>query len=169
MRMKRMAAGLTLALFWVSAVFANHASASGEPRSLTQAIGQAGLFSDLTGEEKAALETAALLRHGRKGERVIEQGRSQKRMLVILQGESEVRVHGKTVAILPAQSLVGEIEFLDGFPASADVVLLQDSQIIELDNAKLESLMNQQPRIGYILMREIARIEARRLRAMNEK
>src|SRR5689334_7478701 len=68
---------------------------------LSRAIGQAKLFAGLTGEEKAALEAAASLRHGKKGERIIEQGKSSGKMFIVLEGQSEVRVNGKPVATLP--------------------------------------------------------------------
>ena len=62
-------------------------------------------------------------------------------------------MNGELVATLPAQALVGEKEFLDGRPASADVILMEASYVIELSNAKLERLMDQHPRRGYVLMR----------------
>jgi CRP-like cAMP-binding protein len=73
------------------------------------------------------------------------------------------------VATLPEQSLIGEVEFLDMLPASADVVILKETHLIELNNAALTGLMKQQPRLGYVLMSEIARSEGQRLRAMNSK
>jgi CRP-like cAMP-binding protein len=90
-------------------------------------------------------------------------------MYVVLEGQAEVRVNGKLVATLPEGSLVGEIEFLDGLPASADVIVLKETRLIEINNAALTSLMRKQPRLGYVLMSEIARIEGQRLRAMDQK
>jgi signal-transduction protein with cAMP-binding, CBS, and nucleotidyltransferase domain len=136
---------------------------------LSRAIGQAKLFAGLTDKEKAALEAAATLRHGKKGEHIIEQGTSSGKMFIVLEGQAEVRIDGKIVAALPDQPLVGEVEFLDGGAASGDVVLSQDTDLIALNNAALGDLMKKQPRLGYVLMSEIARIEARRLKAMNPK
>jgi len=136
---------------------------------LSRAISQAKLFAGLTDKEKAALEAAASLRRGKKGEGIIAQGKSSGAMFIVLDGQAEIRVNGKLVATLPDQSLVGEIEFLDGLPPSGDVVISKDTSLIALDNAALGGLMKKQPRLGYVLMHEIARIEARRLRAMNMK
>ena len=91
------------------------------------------------------------------------------RMFVILEGQAEVRVNGIFVTSFPGQALVGEIEFLDKLPARADVVILKETYLIELNNAALTSLMKKQPRMGYVLMSEIARIEGVRLRAMDVK
>jgi signal-transduction protein with cAMP-binding, CBS, and nucleotidyltransferase domain len=136
---------------------------------LSKALGRAKLFAGLTDKERAALESAAILRYCKEGERIIEQGKPLTRMFIVLEGQAEVRINGKLVATLPEQSLVGEIEFLDMRPASADVVVSKETHLIELDNAALTGLMKRQPRLGYVLMSEIARIEGQRLRAMDQK
>jgi CRP/FNR family cyclic AMP-dependent transcriptional regulator len=136
---------------------------------LSKALDQAKLFAGLTDKERAALESAATLRYYKEGERIIEQGKPLDRMFIVLEGQAEVRVNGRIVATLPEGSLVGEIEFLDMLPASADVVILKESRLIELNNAALTNLMKKQPRLGYVLMSEIARIEGQRLRVMNQK
>jgi CRP/FNR family transcriptional regulator, cyclic AMP receptor protein len=134
---------------------------------LTGALRRTGLFAGLTDAERATLKPAAVLRHCVEGERIIEQGKPLNRMFIVLEGQAEVRVDGKVVATLPEQSLVGEIEFLDMLPASADVVALEGSSLIELNNAVLTRLMKKHPRLGYVLMGEIAKIEGKRLRDMD--
>jgi len=85
-------------------------------------------------------------------------------MFIVLGSEVEVRVDGKRILTLSGQPLVGEIEFLDELPTTADVLLLKETDLIELNNVALTGLMEKQPRLGYVLMREIAKIEAQRLR-----
>ncbi len=115
------------------------------------------------------LKSATTLRRCKEGERIIEQGKPLDRMFIVLEGQAEVRVSGKLMATLPEQSLVGEVEFLDMLPASADVIILKETDLIELNNAALTDLMKKHPRLGYVLMSEIARIESQRLRAMDLK
>ena len=150
---------------------AAHSFAADKARvlELSEALGKARLFAGLSNKERAALESAATLRHCKAGERIIEQGKPLGNMFIILEGQPEVRVNGKLVATLPEESLVGEIEFLDMLPATADVVILRETHVIELNNAALIGLMEKQPRMGYVLMSEIARIEGHRLRVMAEK
>jgi CRP/FNR family transcriptional regulator, cyclic AMP receptor protein len=136
---------------------------------LSKALDRAKLFAGLTAEERTAVRSTAALRHCREGERIIEQGKPTGRMYIILGSQAEVRVKGSLVATLPEQSLVGELEFLDGMPASADVIVLKETDLIELDNGALTALMKKAPRLGYQLMTEIARIEGQRLRAMDRK
>ena len=135
----------------------------------SKALARGRLFAGLTDAQRGALGAVAVLRRGKAGERIVEQGKPLDRMFILLEGRAEVRVNGKRVTTISGQPLVGEIEFLDPRPASADVFLLEDTDLIELGNAALDRLMEKQPRLGYALMREIARIEARRLRDMNPK
>jgi CRP/FNR family transcriptional regulator, cyclic AMP receptor protein len=167
-------ARLLLAVVVVAVVLGNFAGNSfaadkAKALELSKALGQAKLFAGLTDKERASLKSAATLRHCKEGERIIEQGKPSGRMFIVLEGQAEVRVNGKPVAILPEQSLVGEVEFLDALPASADVVVLKETRLIELNNAALTGLMKKRPRLGYVLMSDIARIEGQRLRAMNPK
>jgi len=150
----------------VLAYLAGSSFAFGEARAsaLSKALAQVKLFAGLTDAERDALRDAATLRRGAAGERIIRQGTVLDRMFIILGSEVEVRVDGKHVVTLSGQPLVGEVEFLDKLPAAADVLLLKETELIELNCAALTSLMKKQPRLGYVLMREIAKIEAQRLR-----
>ena len=170
----RVATRWFLAVAVVFAVVGNFGAASfaaekAKELELSKALGQAKLFAGLTNEERDALKSAASLRHCKAGESIIEQGKPLDRIFIVVEGQTEVKVNGKTVATLPEQSVVGEVEFLDKLPASADVVALKEALLIELNNAELISLMKKQPRLGYVVMSEIAKMEAQRLRAMNLK
>ena len=165
---------LFLAVVVVVVVFGSFAANSfaaekAKPSELSKALAQAKLFAGLSHKQRTALKSVATLRHCKEGERIIEQGKPLDKMFVFLEGQAEVKVNGKVVATLPEQSLVGEIEFLDKLPASADVIILKETRLIELNNAALTGLMKKQPRLGYGLMSEIARMEGQRLRAMDQK
>jgi len=154
-------------LFW-SFVGNSLAADKAKSSELFKALRQAKLFTRLSDEEISALESVAILCHCQEGERIIEQAKSLDRMYIIIEGLAEINVDGEFITILPVQSLVGEVEFLDGLPASANVVILKETRLIELNNVALVELMNKRPRIGYVLMSEIARIEGQRLRAMDQ-
>lgn len=132
--------------------------------TLSQVIDKIELFKNLTASERNALKTVVTLRSGKSGEHIIEQGKSLSSMYIILNGKIDIIVNGKLLCTYSGQSLVGEMEFLDGLPASASVVLVDPSDMVVLNNRALTRLMKKQPELGYVLMREIARIEAGRLR-----
>ena len=152
-------------------IFSGNSLAADKAKALelSKALGQVKLFTELTHEERDVLKSATTLRRCKDGERIIEQGKPLDRMFIVLEGQAEVRVSGKLMATLPEQSLVGEVEFLDMLPASADVIILKETDLIELNYAALTDLMKKHPRLGYVLMSEIARIESQRLRAMDLK
>ncbi|MCF7668548.1 MAG: cyclic nucleotide-binding domain-containing protein [Verrucomicrobia bacterium] len=140
-----------------------------EPSELSEALAQVELFDKLTDAERGVLEAAATLRDGKAGKQMIEQGKKLDKMFILLNGRAEVIANGERVAVLSGRPLLGEIEFLDKGPGSADAFLIEDTKFIELDNAELNKLMEKHHRIGYVLMHEIAKIEAVRLRATNQK
>lgn len=135
--------------------------------AVSRALDQIKLFAGLTEAERDALKGSATVRRAKAGERIIEQGKRQDSILIIMDSQAEVRINGKHVVTLPAQSLLGELEFLDALPAAANVFLLQDTNVIEWTHATLTALMEKQPRLGYVLMSGFAKIEAQRLRAMS--
>lgn len=132
--------------------------------ALARALAQVKMFAGLTNAEKNALKSVATLRHVKARERLTEKDKVLDRMFIILEGQAEVWVNGKLVTSLSGQSLIGENEFLNNLPIFADVFILKETDIIELNNAAITDLMKKQPRLGYVLMREIAIIEAQRLR-----
>ena len=96
---KRAGLGLVLALAIVVVGvvgFAGISCAEDGVSALSKSLRQAKLLSGLTEAELIPLESAATLRHGREGERIIEQGKSSGRMFIILQSQAEVRINGKT-------------------------------------------------------------------------
>jgi CRP/FNR family cyclic AMP-dependent transcriptional regulator len=65
--------------------------------------------------------------------------------------------------ILPGK-LFGEFAFIDGKPRSASAVAIQKSTVFKIPGAELYDLFEQNTRMGYITMRNLARILARRIR-----
>lgn len=142
----------------------SYAGEPGDP-ALSAALSRVKMFADLTSAEKDALQSAARIRHVQAGVCLTRKGAALDRMFIILDGEAEVRVNGQFVTAQSGQFMVGEAEYLDQGPVFADVTLVKEADIIELVNDELTRLMEHQPHIGYVIMREIARIEGRRLRA----
>ncbi len=133
--------------------------------ALSAALSKVKMLADLTSAERNALQSAAKLHHAQAGLCLTRKGAALDRMFIVLDGEAEVRVNGEFVTALSGQFLVGEAEYLDQAPVFADVTLVEEADIIELQNDELTRLMESQPHIGYVIMRGIARIEGKRLRA----
>lgn len=164
----RFVLGFMVVMFGSFAVKTFAADEAGDLK-LSKALAQVKLLARLTDVEREAMKSAATLRHCKAGERIIEQGKTMDRMFIIMEGQAEVWLKGKCIATFSGQPLVGEFEFLDMIPASADVILPKETDLIELNYEALNNLMETQPRLGYVLMREIAKYETRRLRDSNPK
>ncbi len=149
-----------LIMMMCSVAFAGEA---GNP-SLAKALSRVKIFTDLTPTEKDTLKLAATLRHMKAGETLTKKGAILDKMFIVLDGQAEVKVSGRLITTLSGQFIAGETEYLDNLPVFADVVLLREADVLELNYSGLTALMAKQPRIGYVLMREIAKIEGKRLR-----
>ncbi len=150
-------------IFWnlSASSFADEKTGDSE---LSKALTQVKLFSNLSDQERDELKSVAKLRHAKAGERIIEEGKKLDRMFIAMDGQTEVWLKGKCIVKYTGQALVGEFEFLDKTSATADVTLTKETDVIELDYAALEALMEKQPWLGCRLMREIAKTEIQRLR-----
>lgn len=165
--MKRLAGLLMLVMVLLCSISTNVVTAmgtTGEDASLSTALNQVCIFEKLTPSERDIVGTATTLRHVKAGERITRKGQTPEKMFVILDGEAEVWVHGNLVVTLSGQVLIGETEFLNKDHFYEDVIVTKDTHIIELNNAQLAVLMEKHPRIGYVILGEMAVIESQRLR-----
>ena len=128
------------------------------------ALRRVPVFQRLDKEALRKVAQVAELVERQDGDRIIEQGKRTRKMAIALDSEVRILIHGKPIRVLPPNSLVGEIEFLEDVPASADVVLMGKSRIILLEYKRFQDVMDADPGLGYRVMFEIARMEANRLR-----
>ncbi len=133
--------------------------------ALDQALAKAELLADLEPSERELLKPAAALRRIQAGEHIARHGHYPGKIFIVLDGKAQVEHQGRLITTLSGEIIVGETEFLDKKPMFADVIVQEDTQVIELDNDRLSEILHKHPGLGYAVMREIALIEARRLRS----
>jgi ketosteroid isomerase-like protein len=131
---------------------------------LFKALSQVEIFSGLTAIEREELKSAARLRPAIAEEWITRKGQEPEKMFIVMDAKAEVWVNNNLVTTLTGQSLIGETEFLNGRPMFAEVLIKEDTDIIELNNDALVKFMEKNPRAGYVIMKELAVIEAVRLR-----
>ncbi|MBI9074892.1 MAG: cyclic nucleotide-binding domain-containing protein [Desulfatibacillum sp.] len=71
------------------------------------------------------------------------------------------------IAVLDAGDVFGEIAFLEEWRRSACVIAVGDITVLKLDGNRLNWLFDQNNHIGYIMMRNLGLILARRLMDTN--
>jgi len=91
-----------------------------------------------------------------KGEYLIQQGESGDRLYIIISGSMQVRIDDKEVGRIGSGETVGEMALLKAEPRMADVIALEDSQAVEIRCSDLMRLMNKRPRLGSVVMRNLA-------------
>jgi CRP-like cAMP-binding protein len=92
------------------------------------------------------------------GDPFITYGVPLNRLFVMKTGKADVILKtGAVAAVAGPGTTLGEMEFVDGQPASANVVVSIDAEIVEFDPASLRDLLQNQPSIGYRVMGNMAR------------
>ena len=120
------------------------------------------LAGELSEDECRVLAELVSLRDLRQGEILVDEGRADSHLYVIIQGALDVikNVHRSEelrLFTIGAGDLVDELGFIDGTEHYASLVALGDTRVLELDRKALESLLPSHPQIVYKVMRAIIR------------
>lgn len=75
----------------------------------------------------------------------------------------------KTLVILGAEDIFGEMAILDGAPRSATARVAEEAHLLSIRKADYETLCEQNPRLALKLTRNIVRVFSRRIRENNEE
>ena len=135
------------------------------------------IFEGLSSEEVNAVIACGELAHFHGGAKIIEESAESSDLYVVLSGRAsiEIMVHNhmrqvtraKQIAIFRLGDVFGDMAFLSGTRRSASVSTIDDFTTMVFDHAKLYALFESKPRIGYIVVRNIAKIMANRLMELN--
>jgi len=111
---------------------------------------------------------------GHPGNVIIEEGKMQTEVFVVITGKLEVHAKQEDgTDILLAQvgpgETLGEISLFDPGPAAATVTAVEFSQLWRIADDDLMEFMKENPGAGNVLLRTLASILAQRLRQMNPK
>ena len=134
----------------------------------------AGLAKDLDSNEIDAVLTIADEQHFARGVTILREDSKSRDLYIIRDGRVSIRLKlpsevGREEVIYQMRDsqIFGELALVDGSPRSATVCADDDVVTYRIDYEKLCNLLETQPRIGYILMRNIAGIIANRVRNTN--
>lgn len=105
------------------------------------------IFQSLTRSEKDALVARNNVRIYAPGECMVRRGEDGESMFVIGRGKAEVRVSANgthsTVAVLETGSYFGEMSLFSGEPRSADVVALEEAEVLEIQKPSIQALLDE--------------------------
>jgi CRP-like cAMP-binding protein len=132
------------------------------------------LFRELDEEELAQILMVGLVKRYPAGAIILAEGTVGGRLQVIHEGQVRISkvvpgVGEEALAILRPGDFFGEVEFLDGSPASAQAIAHSDCEILSVPHSEIETLMRDRPELSAKLLWALGRTLASRLRDTNQK
>ena len=97
------------------------------------------------------------------GELVLEEGKPGDVMYVVLEGQVEIMIHGRSIAKVARGGIVGEMALVDSKARSASAVALSDCKLAVVDEKQFLAMVQQTPSFALHVMRVLAN----RLRRMD--
>src|SRR5687768_2300041 len=76
---------------------------------------------------------------------IFKEGDAGKEMFVVKAGRVELRVHGMVIETLEEGDVLGEMALLDGESRSATAAAATDCQLVHIDRAKFQYMVQQTP------------------------
>lgn len=132
----------------------------GSQRRLHQTV-----FPDLTPGEFRQLVGIGSWREVAEGTQLIAEGSVVGEMMLLDAGGMEIRAAGRTIARLRPGQFIGEMSFLSGSYASADVVATEPSRVLVWPQDRLGRLLETKPSIALKLRGVLGRDVVAKLRA----
>lgn len=122
------------------------------------------VFSPLSGAELQQLSTATVGHVFAPGETLIRAGDQGSSMFVVNSGKVEVQVVGRTgprtVAVLSEGNFFGEMALFTGEPRTANVVALEETEVLEIGHAAMKHLFDTNPNLAESISWTIAERQA---------
>jgi small-conductance mechanosensitive channel/CRP-like cAMP-binding protein len=127
---------------------------------LIERLSAVDIFSPLTQEELVRLASSAGSHTYAPGETIIRAGDAGDSMFVVNRGGVEVRVSDngrpRTVASLGEGAFFGEMALLTGQPRAANVVAVEETEVLEIGHDALRQLFEANPDLAESLSRTVA-------------
>jgi len=123
------------------------------------------VFADLAPGEFRKLMKVAQWRDVTTGSIIVERDNVVADMMVLKQGGLEVRVGDRVIAILQPGQFIGEMSFLSGERATADVVATEGSRLLVWSQADLNEFLERRAALAHKLRGILGRDVVAKLRA----
>lgn len=134
--------------------------------TITEGVRHASIFRDLPEGDLYHLARVCSLRARKAGEQIIREGDMTDRLYILVDGHAEVRYQDRILGYVKPGEIVGEMSLVERHTRrSADVTLTTDATVIEIESAQLHHVMEKHPRLGYIVMQNLARSLSQKLRS----
>lgn len=128
------------------------------------------LVAGLKDEEIAHVANLASIKLFRSGDSLTRIGDASTDLFVILSGNVKVTsADGDLLGEVGVNSVVGEMALVDALPANANVTSVGQSSAAVIPMAELRRMMSQNRQWGFVLLSNVSRVMASRLRHTNAR
>lgn len=121
------------------------------------ALGRAPVFADLPDHVLARVASVVREVTAETDEVIIEQGRQESWMFVLVDGAVAVSADGSSIAALGPGAMIGELAALDPEPRSATVTATEPSLLFRIDHDALLDVMVDQPELSQAIIAMLVR------------
>jgi CRP/FNR family cyclic AMP-dependent transcriptional regulator len=133
-----------------------------------------GLFAELRKPELAKIAGIVRAERHQAESKIFSEGDAGNSMYLIKSGRVRVSKSPpgcgeEALAILGPGAVFGEMAVLDGGKRSADVLVLEDAELLVIDRRQFAQLLFEDKELAYYVLNAIVRTLAGRLREMDEK
>lgn len=143
---------------------------------VSKVLQESDLFRGLDAAQLARVAVLAESRPFADGDAVVFEDQPGGELFVIASGRFEITIsppfgggESQRICTLEPGELFGEVSLVDGFRRSATVRALGASHVVAIADDRLRRLMEEDAKIGYHVMRNLARVLAARIRDTNLK
>ena len=134
---------------------------------ITENMRKAELFQDIQEGELFNIARISHLKHYTTGTMIVEEGAHPDIVYLLVSGKADVITDNQVVGKILPGTIFGEMALVHKRPRTADVVLTEDSAVIEIDIDKLRSLMTNHPALGHAVSMNLARSLSIKLQKIN--
>ncbi len=126
-----------------------------------------GLFQGLRTSQAKIVALMGELKTFPRGQAIVRQGESGKEMFVLIGGKAEVRIsvngQSRVVRQFDRGDVFGEMGLLRHQNRTADIIAIDDSEVLVVNERFLSRMQRRYPRIGAKIFLNIAKILSDRL------
>jgi len=128
----------------------------------TQLLGQVSIFQELPAETIADLAKRVWHKQAEAGSVIVSQEDAGDALFVIAKGKVKIVLYGENgreiiLSIMKAGDFFGEMSLLDRQPRSANVVALEDSELLCLDREAFQTHLAAHPTTALGILAEMSR------------
>lgn len=126
------------------------------------ATGGAPFLAGASERDREVLREHLRARRFAAGSTVLAPGDTDRALLLVIEGTLSVGT-GSRARTLPVGSVVGELAFLAGTPAVAEVRAVTEAQVLRLGLDDFEALAAKDPALGRFVLFDLARVLSERV------